>query len=53
MIFLLKIVLHKNSPKLMILELPKPRDYYRPIRAIEMHVPSPGVVNFHGLGPDL
>ena len=44
---------HKNTPKLMILELPQPQDYYRTIRDIEIHIPSPGVVRFHGLGPDL
>ena len=52
-IFFLKIFPHEKTPKLMILEVPQPRDYYRTIRDIEMHVPSRGVVNFHGLGLDL
>ena len=37
----------------MILEVPRPRDYYRTIRHIEMLAPNPGVVRFHGLERDL
>ena len=44
---------NKNTPKLMILEVPQPREYNRTLRDIEMLLPSLGVVRFHGLGPDL
>ena len=37
----------------MILEVPQPWEHYRTLRDIETLVPSPGVVIFHGLGPDL
>ena len=44
---------HKNTPKLMILEVPQPWEYYRTLLDIETLLPSFGVVKFHGLGPDL
>ena len=37
----------------MILEVPQPQEYYRTLRDIEMLVPGPEVVRFHGLGADL
>ena len=43
----------KNFKKLIILEVPRPREYDRTIPRIEMLLPSSGVVKFHGLGPDL
>ena len=44
---------HKNTPKLMILEVPQPWEYDRTLWDIETLLPSLGVVKFHGLGPDL
>ena len=44
---------HKNTPKLIILEVPQPQEYDRTLRDIETLLPSFGVIKFHGLGPDL
>ena len=37
----------------MILEVPHTQEHYRTLWDIEMLIPSPGVVRFYGLGPDV
>ena len=37
----------------MTFDVPQPWELYRAIQDIEIHIRSPGVVRFHGLGPDL